>query len=247
MSRPIKEGLDYFPMDVDVDDKIELIEAKHGIIGFGIIIKLYQRIYKESYFLNWNEEALLLFSKRINVDINKINDVINDCFRYHLFDKNLHEKYQILTSSGIQKRYLNAVERRKTVNLYKNLIIVDINSINVDINWINDYISTQSKVKESKEEKRIEYIPNWKTDFEIYKTELREVYTSLIEDKEFISNQERYNPGIDIALSIEKACVNFWGTEAGWKKKKQSKSKDIDWKATLTNAISLNKVYKLKS
>jgi hypothetical protein len=59
MSRPIKQGLDYFPMDVEVDDKIELIEAKHGISGFGILVKLFQKIYKEGYYLNWNEETLL--------------------------------------------------------------------------------------------------------------------------------------------------------------------------------------------
>ena len=46
MARPIKTGLDYFPMDVDTDEKFELIEAKHEIVGFGIVIKLFQRIYK---------------------------------------------------------------------------------------------------------------------------------------------------------------------------------------------------------
>ena len=35
------------------------------------------------------------------------------------------------------------------------------------------------------------------------------------------------------------------GTEAGWKKKKsERKTKNINWKSTLTNAIDLNKVYK---
>lgn len=156
MARPLKQGLDYFPLDVDMDDKIELIEAKHGIIGFGILIKLLQKIYKEGYYLNWNEESLLLFSRRINVDINVINVVINDSLCYHLFDKKLYSQYKILTSLGIQKRYFNAINRRKEVSLYKKFIIVDINKINVNINWINDNISTQSKVKKSKEEKEEE-------------------------------------------------------------------------------------------
>jgi hypothetical protein len=40
--------------------------------------------------------------------------------------------------------------------LIKNYVIVDINGLNVNINWINADISTQSKVKESKVKKYIE-------------------------------------------------------------------------------------------
>lgn len=154
MSRPIKQGLDYFPMDIDTDDKVELIEAKHGIAGFGVLVKLFQKIYKEGYYIKWSDETQLLFSKRINVDINSINVIINDCFQYNIFNKKLYDQHHILTSSGIQKRYFNATNRRKELFLCKKYIIVDINKINVDINWINDDGSTQSKVKESIVKKR---------------------------------------------------------------------------------------------
>lgn len=168
MSRPLKTGLDYFPMDVEMDDKVELIEAKHGILGFGILVKLYQRIYKEGYFLKLTEETLLIFSKRVNVDINKVNEVINDCLRYQLFDENLHKKYQILTSPGIQKRYLQAIDRRKDIELIQNYIIVDINGLNVNINWVNVDISTQSKVKETKLKKRILYTDDFLQFWDVY-------------------------------------------------------------------------------
>ena len=149
MSRPLKTGLDYFPMDVEMDDKVELIEAKHGITGFGVLVKLYQKIYKEGYFINVTEETLLILSKRINVDINKVNEVIKDCLKYDIFSDKLYKSFKILTSAGIQKRYLQAVDRRKDIELIKKYIIVDINGLNVNINWINDGNSTQSKVKES--------------------------------------------------------------------------------------------------
>lgn len=86
----------------------------------------------------------------------------------------------------------------------------------------------------------------WKKDFEIYKKELREVYRSLINDPSYISEQEKFNPGLDIKLTLEKACTNYWATEAGWKKKKGSRIKTIDWKHTLTNSLSqsMNKVWK---
>ena len=108
MARPIKEGLEYFPLDCDIDqdDKITLIEAQHGLIGFGIAIKLLMKIYNNSYFYEWTEKEQLLFSKRVNVNINEVNVVINDLVKWGFFDKNLFETEKILTSSGIQKRYL---------------------------------------------------------------------------------------------------------------------------------------------
>jgi hypothetical protein len=151
MSRPIKQGLEYYAQDVNSDEKIELIEAKYGIVGFGILIKLYQKIYKEGYYIKWTEESVLLFSKRIDVNIDKVKEVIEDFFNYNLFNKDLYSKYKILTSSGIQKRYLSAIIRRSEVSLCKDFIIVDINGIKVNINWVsadNKY-TKYSKVKDS--------------------------------------------------------------------------------------------------
>src|SRR5690554_2006989 len=97
--RPIKEGLDYFPVNVDMDqdDKIQLVEAKHGIIAFAIIIRLLMKIYKEGYYYPWSEKEQLLFSRRVNVDINDVNDIINDCLKWGLFDQEIYDRYQILT------------------------------------------------------------------------------------------------------------------------------------------------------
>lgn len=77
----------------------------------------------------------------------------------------------------------------------------------------------------------------WKNDFEAYKVSLRAAYKALINDKDFIAERERYHPGLNIKLSLEKACKDFWATEAGWKRKKRSKIENIDWKATLRNAL----------
>lgn len=84
----------------------------------------------------------------------------------------------------------------------------------------------------------------WKEDFEVYKQGLDAVYNSLINNKAFIKQREEFLPNVDIVLSLKKAYTDFWGTEKGWRYKKKQRTKDIDWTATLTNAIELNKVYK---
>lgn len=169
MARPQKIGLDYFPLDVNPDDKISIIEAQHGLEGFAIVIKLFMKIYSEGYFYDWTEKEQILFCNRVNVDINdtnnKVNVVINDCLKWELFDKSMYEKYQILTSRGVQARYMEAVKRRQKVEMIKEYLLLDektvkaynnivLTSINVDINTTNEYINKdnnpQSKVNESK-------------------------------------------------------------------------------------------------
>lgn len=85
---------------------------------------------------------------------------------------------------------------------------------------------------------------NWKSSFEIYLNEMNTTYDEIIHDKNFIQEQEKFHPGIDILLSLEKAKTNFWGTEAGWQNKKKSRAKEINWKLTFVHAIEMNKVYK---
>lgn len=170
MARPTKAGLDYFPLDTDIDqdDKIALIESDFGVEGFGIVIKLLMKIYSEGYFYEWGEMEQKLFSRRVNVNNNLLSDVVNACIRWGVFNKHLFEEFHILTSPGIQKRYLEATTRRKDVEIieefillseseiskYSNIVIVNINKDNVNINSnsseLMDEETPQSKVKESK-------------------------------------------------------------------------------------------------
>ena len=164
MARPTKQGLDYFPLDVVLDDKFKFIEIKFGIEGFGIVIKILQKIYSEGYWYKWGEDEALLFAGESRIDIDKINQIVDECLKRGIFNKELHEKYSILTSRGIQKRYYEVAKRRKNVEivtdytLYVDLmnINVDNNPSNVDINEAlckhDDNKSTQRKGKETRGE-----------------------------------------------------------------------------------------------
>jgi len=110
--------------------------------------------------------------------------------------------------------------------------------------FTNDFAKAKIKANTEDENEYEIKDSNWKSSFEIYLNELNEVYNELITDQNFIQEQERFNPGVDISLSLEKAKANFWGKEAGWKHKKKSRTKTIDWKQTFINAIPLNKVPK---
>lgn len=164
MARPQKQGLSYFPLDVDIDqdDKVALIEAAHGQLGFAVIIKLLMKIYKDGYFYEWTEKEQLLFSKRVNVNINDLNVIINDCVKWDIFKKSLFDQYSILTSKGIQQRFFEACSRRKDLKVIREYLLTDlpvnasfyvnadINAVNADINEQNEEFSTQTKLKKTK-------------------------------------------------------------------------------------------------
>lgn len=157
MARPVKIGLDYFPLDVsiDSDDKIQLIEAEFGCKGFAIVIKLFCKIYADKgYYYNWTEIEKLLFAKRMGESVGLVDEIVKRSVKWGLFDEPVFNQFQILTSSAIQSRFLEAVIRRENIEIFKELLLIDIsdykNKVNVNINSINANKSTQSKVKEIK-------------------------------------------------------------------------------------------------
>ncbi len=159
MARPIKSGVDYFPLDTVLDTKFELIEAEFGLTGFAIVVKLFQKIYGEQgYYCEWTNEVALLFSHKCGGG-NVVSEIVSAAIKRGIFDKNMYDKYSILTSKGIQERYFEAVNRRVQVNVKKEYLLisdtilsenVNINSINVNINTENVDRNTQIKEKESK-------------------------------------------------------------------------------------------------
>lgn len=216
MARPQKVGLDYFPLDVDIDqdDKIALVEAQHGILGFGIIIKLLMKIYSEGYFYNWTEKEQILFSRRVNVDINTINVIIEDCSKWGMFSSELLNKYKILTSKGIQVRYFEATKRRQRVEVIKEylllgksclkdfdkVVLVDINRVSVNINSQSGEVNETSIPKE--ENRKEEYntffeevwklYPSKKGKGQISDTTKKEIYNLGEEFERCISRYIKY-------------------------------------------------------
>ena len=126
MARPLQTGLNYFPMDVtiDQDDKVALIEADYGIEGFSIIVKLLMKIYSNGYFYHWGEKEQKLFSRKVNIDLEILMGVVEAALRWDLFSQVIFDNYGILTSRGIQKRYFEACGRRKEVPVMREYLLL---------------------------------------------------------------------------------------------------------------------------
>ena len=163
--RPLKAGLDYFELDCHMEDKVGLIQAEFGLKGFAVVVKLYQKIYGGfGYYCEWSEDSLLLFLSENGLSsdsANLIKEIVSACIKRGIFSEELFKKFGILTSSGVQKRYLNATSRREKVDLKKEYLLISVpknrknvcnNPISVDINRINVCRNSQSREEKSKEE-----------------------------------------------------------------------------------------------
>lgn len=156
MARPLKDGVDYFSLDCNLDDEIKYIEAEFGLDGFAMIIKLWQKIYGDKgYYCTFTRSVRLMFAQSINKGINFVDEVINRCTEYGIFDRRLYKKFGVLTSASIQKRYAKMTERRNSftfdgryllISASKNWIIDNNNSVFADNNGENVGKNTESKV-----------------------------------------------------------------------------------------------------
>lgn len=159
MARPTKEGLEYFPLDTDIDqdEKVVVVIAKYRMRGFGILIRLMMEIYRKGYCCHWTEKEQYIFSMKINEEPEFVNEVVDECIKWGFFDEVMFQKHKILTSEGFQKRYLLAVSRRKDVfippehyliknnNDSENEVIDDINLENEDKNSTKEIKRKESK------------------------------------------------------------------------------------------------------
>jgi len=129
MARPYKKGLDYFNVDCNQADNLNLIEVKHGLIGYGVVVKLWKKIYQISgYYCDWNQKNLLLFAREVNATTELVSEVVESCFEEEIFSREMFEAHKILTSHGIQKRWKKIVTeaKRKDIEIEPDFNLMDL-------------------------------------------------------------------------------------------------------------------------
>lgn len=126
MSRNVGVGLDYFSVGTQIegDRKIKLLEAKFPLVGFAVYLKLLCRIYKENYFIAWDDEEHLLFAQSLPLSSDQLTDILEEFFKRGLLSFELKKKYGILTSSGIQKQYIESTRRRKFITFHREFLLL---------------------------------------------------------------------------------------------------------------------------
>ena len=178
------DGINYFPVGVNFmeENAMEVIEAKYGIKGSAIVLKLLCKIYKEGYYIRWDEEQCLIFANKAGreVQVAEVQGIIEILFIKGILDRNSYLENGILTSANIQKVWMEATKRRKRdLKALPYLLVKDLTQQedeapegenvtispgnvvhDVAVNAKNACNSGQSKVKEKKAEENKELPPS---------------------------------------------------------------------------------------
>ena len=117
MARVSRQGVDYFPLDVDLDSKFKFLEAKHGLVGFAVIIKMLQSIYREGYWISFGEDEQMIYASEFKLGLETFMSIIETSLEKDIFSSEIFKKYNVLTSRGIQKQYREMTKRRKEVEI----------------------------------------------------------------------------------------------------------------------------------
>lgn len=132
MARPLKDGVDYFPKDTDfyTDDKVRLLRAEFGAKGMYILDYLLCDIYgKNGYFLNWDRSRCFLASDGAGCGCSPdyISEFISGCIRCSFFDERVLKVFGVLTSAGIQRRYIRMFNSRDEITMIKEYWLLNLN------------------------------------------------------------------------------------------------------------------------
>ena len=111
------KGLQYFPLSVDFleNDKILLIISDFGMASSAVILKLLCKIYKNSFYIDWDDRICKVFSCTFpsGFSSEEIQKIVDSLLKEAIFDKDLYNKYHILTSEEIQICFFTAITKRR--------------------------------------------------------------------------------------------------------------------------------------
>lgn len=205
MGRPVKTGLDYFPLDTSWDIKIKLLKAKFHLIGIGCMMELFKDIYHEGYAIKWDEDTKLLFADDNSIDIQTLDEIVNFALSKGIFSRPIFDKTGYLTSHGIQSRWKKACvdSKRSTVEIDHDLDLLSKTPEETPSKTVSNEFppeetrltpeettnipefSTQSKVKKVKESsgREIEFPPEENTTTAFIQETVKRETGYLIDEK----------------------------------------------------------------
>ena len=194
MARPTKQGIDYFPLDVDFlrDIKTRKIMKGCGLASPAILICLLANIYRnDGYYAGWDSDLAFLVADEVGASDGAVGAVVCKAVQVGFFDEGLFREHSILTSAGIQARFFSIARKRKNIKVRTDYLLVDIdeiinggnNPVNGGNNPVNSAQSTQSKAKESKgKERKDKTICPWPPNAEQEQAAMGAVITLALND-----------------------------------------------------------------
>lgn len=130
MPRYFGEGLKYFQVDVNLydNDKIDILREQFDDAAVSFWIFLHAEIFNDGYYIDVSERFVTRFCKKIFKKPPELfYQILDLALTIRVFDKTLYTNYKILTSKGIQTRYLFMGKRWERIKLLEEYMLESVN------------------------------------------------------------------------------------------------------------------------
>lgn len=156
MARPIKDGFSYFPKDTDTfnDRKIRRLIRRFNGNGYLTYDFILCSIFRDKgYYAEFDNDFCFDIADQVYLEETEVKQIISYCCEIDLFNKKLFEKEKVITSRGIQKRWLsmNAASKRKEKSIELRYLI-PVDEVSSEKTPEISEINTQKKEKKEKKE-----------------------------------------------------------------------------------------------
>ena len=170
MPRPIKQGLDYFPIDVDFfqNKKIKNLRRDKGELGLITYLNILCKIYRNGYFFSFDDLRELsmdiaeeITNEQLRAKSSRITEIINYLIEHGILDVGLFEQ-GIISGESMQEQYVlatKAAKRKPKMDVHllvdvseviqKNAVSPEETGVNSEETEVKAEFSTQSKINNS--------------------------------------------------------------------------------------------------
>lgn len=168
-----RRRLEYAGWNTDIfdnDTKIDKLLDAQGWIGFCIYFFLCQKAFSsDGYFYRWcfDDSATTARKMGCGIGAGAVEETVNYCLRIGLFDKRLFDRWNVITSKGIQRSYWAVAKNRRDKTVYQELWLLEKSEsdgvvfvrLKTEMSGANDHLSAtnshlsatnETVVKESK-------------------------------------------------------------------------------------------------
>ena len=122
-------------MDTDFfeDKKVKLLKAEFGARGLVILLSTLCRIYSNNgYYTGHDKDDDLFEADKLGCGITPelVREVVQGSVKRSFFDEGVFNQFGVLTSPGIQRRYIRAVSKRDDIPFFEEYWLLDIDDEN---------------------------------------------------------------------------------------------------------------------
>lgn len=130
----MKQGLDYYPMSVDLldDPKLRTPKMKYGYLAVMVYVSLLGQLYKDKgYYIDYRDRSAVVWQVMSDLqgkwqpNQDTAEKIITDLVAAKLFDTDLYQ-VGIITCRAAQRNFYRATVTRKAVDIDKNWWLLDL-------------------------------------------------------------------------------------------------------------------------